>query len=173
MRSIIWYIHNAQSVYQMAPIHLLTAAQVESLSIPGRYSDGDGLTLKVEPSGAKHWYQRYTFAGKLRDIGLGSFKGVSPAQARGTVAEHRKLIGQVLDPLEERRRAKEERCRPSCPTLAEAAQDAIKEGESTWTNQRHASHWRSTLATYAFPTIGSKKVDEIASADIRKILSPK
>ena len=168
---MIWYIFKAE-VCQMAPIHRLKAAQVENVSVPGQYSDGNGLVLKVEPSGTKHWYQRYTFAGKRRNIGLGSFNHVSLAQARAQVVEHRTLIGQGLDPLEERRRAKEERCRPSCPTFAEAAEAAFKERESNWTNEKHASQWRNTLATYAFPTIGSKKVDEITSADIRKILSP-
>ena len=42
----------------------------------------------------------------------------------------------------------------------------------TWTNAKHAAQWTSTLATYAYPKIGSKLVTDITSADILAVLSP-
>ena len=40
--------------------YALTAAQVRTAREPGRYFDGAGLFVLVEPSGAKRWKQRLT-----------------------------------------------------------------------------------------------------------------
>ena len=53
------------------PEKSLTTVQVRSLSKPGRYADGNGLYLMVEPSGAKRWVLRTVVRGKRRDMGLG------------------------------------------------------------------------------------------------------
>ena len=66
----------------------LTAAFVEKIDQPGRYSDGPGshgLTLLVRPRKdgmSKNWAQQLRVNGKLRSFGLGSFPP-SPA-GRGT-----------------------------------------------------------------------------------------
>ena len=71
----------------------LSAAVVRTIMIPGTYSDGNGLTLRVEASGTKHWVQRVTVGGRRRNIGLGSFlpfrwpmPGNSPLQTSGSSA---------------------------------------------------------------------------------------
>ena len=40
------------------PDKALTAVQVRSRLEPGRYADGNGLYLVVEPTGAKRWVLR-------------------------------------------------------------------------------------------------------------------
>ena len=58
----------------------LTAAFVEKIDQPGRYSDGrgsHGLTLLVRPrmdGMAKNWAQQLRVNGKLRSFGLGSIR---------------------------------------------------------------------------------------------------
>ncbi len=59
----------------------LNAAKVRNLAEPGQYSDGIGLTLRVETSGSRHWVQRVTIHGKRRNLGLGSYPAVSLATA--------------------------------------------------------------------------------------------
>ena len=49
----------------------LTKAIIEGLKEPGRYADGDGLYLKISPSGGKSWVLRIQIKGTRRDIGLG------------------------------------------------------------------------------------------------------
>ena len=44
--------------------HALTAKGVQAVSTPGRYFDGHGLYLLVEPTGAKRWKQRLAVHGK-------------------------------------------------------------------------------------------------------------
>jgi len=62
----------------------LTALQVESISKPGRYSDGNGLYLEVDKAGNKRWLFRYQFNKKRTHLGLDSYdkKSNSLAQAR-------------------------------------------------------------------------------------------
>ncbi|TDI81077.1 MAG: DUF4102 domain-containing protein, partial [Betaproteobacteria bacterium] len=53
-----------------------------SVAKAGRYGDGNGLYLIVDPSGAKRWVLRTVVMGKRRDIGLGGLSLVSLAEAR-------------------------------------------------------------------------------------------
>ncbi len=52
------------------PDQALTALQVRQAKQPGRYADGNGLYLEVEPSGAKRWLLRIVVQGRRRDIAL-------------------------------------------------------------------------------------------------------
>jgi len=53
------------------------------------YPDGAGLYLQVTGEGAKSWILRYSLRGKAREMGLGSFRKVSLADARRKAAECR------------------------------------------------------------------------------------
>ena len=156
----------------MARTTRLTAAAVSNLSSPGQYSDGNGLTLKVELTGSKHWFQRVTINGRRRNIGLGGYPAVSLADARELASINQRIIKLGRDPLEEKRRAAEERRRPPCPTFAKATEEVISLRSPDWSNSKHKAQWQNSLSTYAFPYIGSKQVDEITSGDVLRILTP-
>ncbi len=53
------------------PEKALSVVAIRALEEPGRYADGNGLYLVVDPSGAKRWMLRTIVRGKRRDIGLG------------------------------------------------------------------------------------------------------
>ena len=150
----------------------LSAARVKTISEPGQFSDGNGLTLRVEPSGSKHWFQRVTIHGKRRNIGLGGYPAITLANAREMAVANLLAIKQGKDPLAEKHLAVEEKKRAFAPTFAEAARQVIELRRPTWSNKKHAQQWASTLATYAFPFIGSKQVEEITSGDILNVLTP-
>ena len=150
----------------------LTAAKVRTLSEPGQYTDGIGLTLRVETSGSKHWVQRVTIQGKRRNIGLGGFPAVSLADAREMAVANQLAIKQGRDPLSEKQQSAAEARRPEIATFAEAARMVIELRRPTWSNGKHAAQWESTLATYAFPVMGHMPVNEITSNDILTILTP-
>jgi hypothetical protein len=48
----------------------LNPKQVENLTEPGTYEDGDGLRLVVKPTGRKSWLLRFQLAGRRREMGL-------------------------------------------------------------------------------------------------------
>ena len=141
----------------------LSAAKVRTISEPGQFSDGNGLTLQVDPSGSKRWHQRVTIHGKRRNIGLGGYPAVSMADAREMAVANLLAIKQGRDPLAEKHQAAEEYHRASAPTFAEAARQVIELRRSSWSSQKHADQWASTLATYAYPAIGYMPVEEIGS----------
>ena len=87
------------------PEKALSAAKIRALSKPGRYADGNGLYLVVDPSGAKRWVLRTVVHGRRRDIGLGGLQLVSLAEAREKAMLYRKIARDGGDPLAEKRRA--------------------------------------------------------------------
>jgi Arm DNA-binding domain len=86
------------------PDRALSAVRVRSITEPGRYADGNGLYLIVEPSGAKRWMLRTIVQGKRRDIGLGGCKLVTLAEASKMALTFRKIARAGGDPLAERRK---------------------------------------------------------------------
>jgi integrase len=149
------------------PDKKLTAVRVRSLTVPGRYADGNGLYLVVDKSGSKRWILRLVVQGRRRDIGLGSVRLVSLADAREQAQQYRKTAREGGDPLAERRQA-----RVTVPTFAEAARTVHAEHQSAWTNKKHAAQWITTLAEYVFPVLGNRRVDQIETPDVLRVLSP-
>jgi integrase len=134
---------------------------------PGRYADGNGLYLVVDESGAKRWLLRTVVHGKRRDIGLGSVRLVSLAEAREHATALRRLARDGGDPLAERRRAKR-----IVPTFQKAAEQVHDAHAKAWKNEKHKDQWLNTLKAYAFPHFGDHPVDRIDAADVLKALSP-
>src|SRR3954454_6127245 len=73
----------------------LSARAVATLTKPGRHSDGDGLYLVVDESGAKRWLFLFRWNGKLKEMGLGGLASVSLADARERADEARRVLGPV------------------------------------------------------------------------------
>ena len=113
---------------------VLTPVRIRHLKGPGRYADGNGLYLVVDPSGAKRWLLRTVVSGRRRDIGLGGLQLVSLAEARKKASEYRKLARQGGDPIVEKRRAVR-----VVPTFAEAARQVHGEYKSSWKNEKHSA----------------------------------
>ena len=143
----------------------MTAAKVKALREPGKYRADQTLYLRVRPGGRKSWVQRLTVHGKRRDIGLGPFDLVSLAEARIKAWENRRAVFEGRDPLAERRQAK-------APTFREAAARTLEGLRSQWRNEKHAAQWATTLETYAFPTLGDRRVDSIRGEDVLRVLLP-
>ena len=149
------------------PDKALSAVRIRAIREPGRYADGNGLYLVVDPSGAKRWVLRTVVRGKRRDIGLGGLRLVSLAEARETALAYRKLARTGGDPLAERRK---ERC--PIPTFEEAARTVHAEHSSAWRNAKHSAQWINTLAQHVLPAIGDQRVDQIETPDVLKLLAP-
>lgn len=148
------------------PEKALSAVFVRQVSEPGRYSDGNGLYLMVQPSGSKQWVQRLTIRGKRSDIGLGGVSYVSLAEARDLAAENKKLARAGGDPLRAKREAE------AVLTFEEAARKVHEMHKPTWKNSKHASQFINTLKTYAFPKIGARQVSDVTTADVLGVLQP-
>ncbi len=129
------------------------------------YADGNGLYLRVDPSGTKRWVQRLTVHHRRRHIGLGGWPMVTLTEARDVAYENRRLARAGGDPLAEKRRR-------AMPTFAEAARTVIAMHRPTWRSAKHAAQWSATLEAYAYPEMRSLSVGTITTADVLRVLAP-
>lgn len=137
----------------------LSAAFVRTVTEPGRYGDGNGLFLVVQPSGSKSWLQRIVVRGKRRDIGLGGASLVTLAEAREKALDNRRIARAGGDPLAARQQARK------MPTFAEAMVEAHR--EMTFSNPKDGRAFLSSLTEYALPRFGSLPVCDVYGPDIR------
>ena len=134
---------------------------------PGRHSIGDGLILTVTEKGAASWSARLVDPRSVRrDIGLGKYPEVSLAEARERVATFRRQVRDGLDPIEERRKAKE-----TVPTFTELAQQVHKERAGGYRNPKHAAQWITSL-DYVAKSLGTQPIDKITGPMIVRALKP-
>ncbi|MCB4820756.1 tyrosine-type recombinase/integrase [Roseicella aerolata] len=168
----------------------LTAREVAAAKHPGArpgtkprpvtFPDGDGLFLQITPGGSKSWLLRYTLAGRTREAGLGSYgdppEGVTLAAAREKAAELRALARTGADPVDARREAQRQAAAAARKALAHTfrslAEACIAAREAEWKNPIHRAQWRSTLETYAYPSLGETPIAEIGTDDVLAVLRP-
>lgn len=162
------------------PSEKLSAKLVQTISKPGRYGDGKGLWLQVTApkregaKPAKSWLLRYTLRGRSREMGLGPLDLISLAEARARATTARKLLLDGIDPIEMRRQERAEARLQAAQgvTFEDCAKRYIAAHEASWRNEKHRAQWSSTLATYAYPVIGSLPVAAIDTGLVLKVLEP-
>jgi hypothetical protein len=110
---------------------------------------------------------RTVILGKRCDIGLGSVRLVSLAEAREEAVRIRRKARDGEDPLAERRRAT-----LVVPTFQEGAETVHKAHATTFKNEKHKAQWLASLQADVFPTLGHLRVSAIQSGDVLKVLSP-
>jgi len=138
------------------------------LANPGTYQDGDGLFLKVDKRGSAYWNLRLQQDGKRHDIGVGSAKLVTLAEARANAAELRDAVMvEKRDVLTERKNEEAAKV-----TFREAAILYHSKNEAGWTSDVHGRQWLVSLENYAFPKLGDLTTGGITAADIISIFAP-
>jgi integrase len=153
----------------------LTDRQVKHVKKVGYLGDGGGLWLQVSAYGSKNWVFRFKSPELLRDreMGLGNLDTWGLTEARDRARECRQAVARGIDPIEERRRKRDQvRATVAERVLFKDAVDdylALHEGE--WRNAKHKKQWRSTLEAHAFPKLGSRSIHEIDAALINEALA--
>ena len=142
----------------------LTVKKVSSLQEPGMYGDGEGLYLRVGPTGAKSWILRTVVHGRRRELGMGSANLVSLLEAREKARELRKIAREGGDPDTVRKR--------SAMTFEQAARKVHKGLLPTWSNEKHARKWIASLENDVFPVFGERPIETVVPADVLNALSP-
>lgn len=155
-------------------IHTLSAIGVSKLKTPGYHSDGGGLYLQISPAGTKSWIFRFKLNGRVREMGLGSMRGLGLADARTSAADCRKQLAAGVDPIEARNAAKaQDRLEAArAMTFAHCAQSYIDAHRVGWGNAKHASQWENTIAAYATPSIGALAVQDVDTGLVMRVLEP-
>lgn len=159
------------------PMGKLNPKQVENLTEPGTYEDGDGLRLVVKPTGRKSWLLRFQLAGRRREMGLGSFPEVSLKKARLEASAKRSQLSDGVDPLAARdieRAAQREAQRASEAKQLKfetLAKEYCEAHGGTW-SEKWRKGWLRKLELYAFDHIGKLSAEEIGTPQVLKVLQP-
>lgn len=144
-------------------LNKLSAVQAARITTPGRHSDGGGLYLFIDPNGRRRWIFMYARNGKRTELGLGSGRDLSLANARTEATRLREVLATGSDPKAERDKD------DNILTFGEWADTYIEAMRPSWRNAKHAAQWTMTLTEYAKP-IRAKPVNEIGTQEVLDVL---
>lgn len=152
----------------------LTALGIQKNNKPGLYLDGHGLILQVRGPNSKSWLFRYRLDGREREMGLGPLHTVNLSEARELALQARKLKLAGIDPIDERRRRRQDAKAESKAraTFDECVDQYLALHQSAWSNPKHQAQWSSTLATYISPHFGQMAVADVDLDAVLRALEP-
>jgi integrase len=143
---------------------------VQPLSKPVEYRDEDtsGLLLRVEPTGHKAWYVRYSFHGEGRRFKLGVFPETTLAKARKNAEKTRGAAHDGVD------RQAERTAQIANARLGETVAEAVR----SWLESESAEEWRprsrqtflSHINLRILPRLGKLRPDEVTQQHVQKML---
>ncbi|MBT1786195.1 tyrosine-type recombinase/integrase [Enterobacter bugandensis] len=137
--------------------------------------DGDGLFLRIKPSGKKIWHLGYTvpLTKKRAKMSLGFYPYLTLAQARALRDEYLSLLAQGIDPQshnEQKAQALKDATEHTFQTVAKKWLD--EKNKTSGISQDHAKDiWRS-LERNIFPTLGDIPIKEIRPKMLKQHLDP-
>ena len=134
--------------------HLLSAVECRNAKCPQgkkhtRLSDGDGLYLKVVPSGTKTWEMRLWFP--------------APHKGEGKQTEKTLTLGRFpAMTLQEAREARS-------TTFRDAAEEFVAKWQSSW-SESHTQRQMGALGNHLFPFIGERPIAELEPPDLLEVV---
>ncbi|PAY01859.1 integrase [Pseudoalteromonas sp. HM-SA03] len=135
--------------------------------------DGDGLELRVRPTGSKRWVFRYQkpFTKQRSNLGLGTYPEVSLADARKVRTDFRKLLKQDIDPKEHKEEHTRKQTEAALNTFAHVAANWF-EVKKTQVSDKHAVDlWRS-VENHLIPPLGKLPLAKITAPKTIEVLNP-
>jgi integrase len=136
-------------------------------------ADGEGLYLRIKPTGSKSWIFNYIrpISEKRSNLSIGNYPSVSLAQAREKRSEFRKLLSQGTDPqiyLDEIERAAK-LANTNTFKLVSALWLETKRSEVT---DDYITKINNSFDNHLFPSIGSQAVTTLTAPQVIDLLKP-
>lgn len=140
---------------------------------PAKLSDGEGMYLEVQPSGARYWRLKYRIAGLEKRISLGVYPEISLAEARRRRREARRLIAEGQDPSDQRRadkavaaenteaKRREVAGLPGLGTFEHVAREWLTSVHVAKVSAGHANRTRIRFEQDVFPWLGTCQLADI------------
>ena len=125
-----------------------------------KLSDGDGLFLLVQPTGAKWWRFKYFFDGKEKSLSLGIYPDIGLADARERRAQARKQVAMGQDPSQLRQEDRRQTLLKSGNTFESVAREWHKTRFHKWT-PLHARKIMRAFEIDIFPKLGLRPIADI------------
>src|SRR6056297_1249880 len=130
------------------------------------HGDGDGLYLCVSKGGTKSWILRVTVKGeqRRREIGLGSLKENSLAQARKKAGALRAEAKDGRNPIAHRDR--------ELLTFESATRQYHASIGPRFRSHKHSKQLIASFEKHAFKQIGDKRIGSVCRKDVLAVLKP-
>ncbi|EPS4451848.1 integrase domain-containing protein [Vibrio parahaemolyticus] len=138
-----------------------------------RLSDGQGLQLRVLPSGSKQWQLNYyrPTNGKRANFNLGRFPDVNLAQARKNSLLAKELIAQGIDPQEDQKKKQQDYKEIHEHTFVNVAKEWFEIKKDSVTSD-YASDILRSLELHIFPHLADTPVKNITAPLVIELLKP-
>ena len=149
----------------MAIANKLTQKQILQTEGPAILNDGNGLYIRLRPTGRASWFCRirHPQTKKLIDKVFGQFPEMSLKEARHRVDQ---VKIEILSLCFNQESTHQMLC------FRDYTESYIDRKEAEWRNPKHRQQWRNTLRDYAYPVIGSLSISEINTPLLLEILDP-
>lgn len=147
---------------------MLTLPQIKNAkpqSKPYKKADGFGLTLLVQPDGAKLWRFRYRFAGKEQMLSFGQWPQVSIAEARQLRDDARARLRAGVNPGAVRKQEKAKAVVAAANTFRAVAAEWIELNRGKW-RVSHITRVQSQLDRDILPALGDRPISDISPAEV-------
>lgn len=134
---------------------------------------GDGLFLRVRPSGGKSWVRRYTkLDGKRSQLGLGVFPKITLQQARNENTKASLLIESGKDPKARHIEERVAQLKASLDTFEKVSREWHRHATLTheWSPSYSAKILRM-LELHAFPTLGKYPIALVHQSEVADVLT--
>ncbi|OOE37733.1 integrase [Salinivibrio kushneri] len=135
--------------------------------------DGDGLRLRVKPTGSKLWLFNYLrpFTKKRTNLSLGAYPTVTLSQARKATMDARALLAQNIDPKEHREEQQRQEIALTEHTVEKVAYQWFELKKEQVTEGYATDIWRS-LERHIFPKLGATPLSKITAPMVIDALKP-
>src|SRR5699024_6282871 len=152
----------------------LTDTYIRNLDPPEKrteiYDDVvESLAVRITPTGYKSFVYRYRFNDKVRRFTIGKFPDVSLSKARDRGRDLAYEIRKGYDPLEEKRKAKQE---SKMPVFKELAKE-FKHKYLPTLRESTQKEYRRIVDNELVPAFGKYPIDEISRHEIISFLDGK
>jgi integrase len=155
---------------EMAGIKKLTVMQINNLK-SGKLTDGGGLEYHANEGRRGKWIFRYSFAGRRREMGLGSYPTVSLIEARKERDRWDSVRRQGKDPVDQRKSDLREASVKGM-TINDLAPLAFEARRVELRDDGNAGRWWSPVKIHVLSKLGDHLVEELHQTDIESALRP-
>ena len=140
-----------------------------------KLTDGEGMYLRVYPNGSKYWQLQYWFDGKQKILSIGVWPNISLKDAREKRYEAKKKIKDGINPIEEKRkerqdhldRAHEDKLEAQKKTITfrKVAEEWHKRQTNRW-SEKHTIDVLNSLKYHVYPDFGERPISDITKQDV-------
>ncbi|QDP01569.1 integrase domain-containing protein [Thalassotalea sp. PS06] len=158
---------------KLLPLDTTQIRRAKPQSKSYKLRDGRGLAIKIMPTGSKQWIFEYTkpATGKRSTMGLGVFPDISLKQARDMRQEARKLLGEGIDPVEQKAEDKRLALLANSQTLKNVAAEWFELKKTRVADTTSAGIWRN-FNNHLFPKLGHRPITKLAAPEVISVLKP-